>query len=341
MKFSAGGILNFIKNNKKTLFSGLLTLIFIVLIFWNLDFRLLIATFKTFNCKVLFVVLPLYLINLLIRGIRWKMLLFNCKNFKIKDSFFAYATGAALNIYFPARFGDFWRSYHVGKKLQQSKAKILGSILLERITDGIAVLFFLLFATLSYRKSEMTVELTIFSAILFIGSLAVIYLVLKFLDIDFIVQKISKIRALFSVKKTVERTGNVLKRFIEGFESLNSPKHFFTALAISILVRFIEGLIIYSIIKGFGLSVGFSLTIFVITFAALSTIIPSVSIFIGAYQYSFILAFGLYDINKAIALDVAFVNQIVSIIILAAITISYLNINNIKLGSIQKSDRTV
>lgn len=312
-----------LKQHKEKILGLFISLVFICLICWNLDFDRLIATFKIFNYKVLLLFVPLYVLSLYIRGFRWKCLLCNDKNFKVKDAFFIFTTGNTLNSYLPARAGDFWRAFHVGKLINESKMKILGSIILERIIDGISVLLILLFAVLTYRKQPWILHLTYVSTVLFLGSLFTIYFILKFDKSDVIFVKLSSIPFLARFKSFFDKISGLFNRFLQGFQALNSPKAFFLAFAASCVAWGIECILTYILILGFGHHYGISIAMFVISFLALSTIIPSSSIFVGPYQYAYILALGIYHIDKSNGLGIAFVHQITIMLIITMISILY------------------
>lgn len=183
-----------ITQHKEKIIGIIISLIFIGLILWNLDFAKLIETFKIFNYKVLILFVPLYVLGLYIRGFRWKYLLCNTSKLTANEGFFAFTTGNTLNSWLPARAGDFWRAYHIGKKLDESKMKMLGSIILERIIDGMSVLLILTFAVLTYFKHPTVLKITYIAATLFLGSLTVFFLILKFQRTDWFFEKLSNIR---------------------------------------------------------------------------------------------------------------------------------------------------
>ncbi len=329
-----------ILRHKDKILGLLISIIFIGLICWNLDFGRLIATFKIFNDKVLCVFVPLYVLSLYIRGFRWKCLLYNDKNFHVKDAFFIFTTGNTLNSYLPARAGDFWRAFHVGKLINQSKMKILGSIILERIIDGVSVLLILLFAVLTYCKQPWILQLTYIAAILFLGSLFVIYFILKFDKSEVIFEKLSSISFLARFKPLFDKASSLLSKFLLGFQALNSPKSFFMAFGASCVAWGIECILTYILILGFGHHYGISIAMFVISFLALSTIIPSSSIFVGPYQYAYILALGLYHIDKSNGLGIAFVHQITIMLIITIISIVYFNSQKTNLSEIRAEIET-
>ena len=320
--------MNKIKQHKEKILGLIISLIFIGLIFWNIDFHQLIQTFKVFNYKVLALFIPLYILSLYIRGIRWKYLLCETGKLTVKEAFFSFTTGNTLNSYLPARAGDFWRAYHIGHKLNESKMKLLGSIILERIIDGISVLLILLFAVLTYFRHEWVLNITYIAAALFIGSLTVFFIIFKYNKIDLLFEKLSNIGILKNFKPVFFKISDLLNKFMEGFQALNNPKCFSIAFLSSCTAWGIECFITYILITGFGQHYGFSIAFFVISFLALSTIIPSSSIFVGPYQYAYILALGIYHIEKSNALAIAFIHQIMIMLTITVISIIYFMITD-------------
>ena len=322
--------------NKEKIIGIIISLIFIGLIVWNLDLKQLINTFKVFNYKALLTFIPLYILGLYIRGFRWKYLL--CQNSKltVKEAFFAFTTGNTINSYLPARAGDFWRAVHVGNKLNESKMKLLGSIILERIIDGISVLLILLFAVIMFCKQPWILNITYISAALFVGSLTFFFLIFKYNKTDWFFEKLGKIKLLTRFQSLFDKAASLINKFMEGFQALNNPKCFFMAFFTSCIAWAIECILTYILICGFGTHYGFSIALFVISFIALSTIIPSSSVFVGPYQYAYILALGIYHIDKANALGIAFIHQITIMITITVISVFYFIFTDNKLQTLQK-----
>lgn len=324
-----------IRQHKEKIIGLIISLIFIGLILWNLDFRQLVSTFRIFNYKILTIFVPLYILSLYIRGIRWKYLLCGNDKLTVKEAFLSFTTGNTLNSYLPARAGDFWRAYHVGQKLDESKMKLLGSIFLERIIDGISILMILFFAVLTYFKHQWVLNITYIAAVLFFGSLFIFFTMVKFNKTDYIFEQLSKIYFLEKFKPLLKKISDLINKFIEGFQSLNNPKCFFMAFLTSCIAWGIESFLTYILILGFGQHYGISIAFFVISFIALSTIIPSSSIFVGPYQYAYILALGIYNIEKSNALGIAFIHQATIMLTTTVISIIYFMTTNTKLRDIK------
>lgn len=327
--------MDWIKKHKDKILGLIVSLVFIGLVLWNLDFNQLLETFKVFDYRVLLLFIPLYVLGLYIRGFRWKYLLCDESKISVKEAFLSFTAGNTLNSYLPARAGDFWRAYHVGNKLKESRMKLLGSIILERIIDGISVLLILFFAVLTYFKHQWVLNITYVSAALFFGSLAFFFFIFKFNKIDWFFNKLSKLPLLSKFEPQFLNIACLLNKFMQGFEALNNPKCFTYAFIASCVAWGIECIMTYLLIIGFGQHYGISVAFFVISFIALSTIIPSSSVFVGPYQYAYILALGIYHIEKANALGIAFIHQITIMVIITVISIIYFTASDTKLDEIK------
>ena len=122
--------------NKHKILALSVTVLFLVLIFYKIDWLKLLETFKTFNFKYLWIIAPLYYLTLYLRGIRWKALLMDDKKYSSYHLGAVFTVGSMLNIFLPARAGDIYRAYYLGENKNESKMKIFGSIILERTEDG-------------------------------------------------------------------------------------------------------------------------------------------------------------------------------------------------------------
>ena len=103
-----------------------------------------------------------------------------------------FTVGSMLNIFLPARGGDIYRAYYLGKNKSEKKMKIFGSIILERTLDGICVFMILLAAVLNYSRQNWIENLAYLIGAIFIGSLLIFYLMFKFNKVDYICAKCEK-----------------------------------------------------------------------------------------------------------------------------------------------------
>ncbi|MFA7657816.1 MAG: lysylphosphatidylglycerol synthase transmembrane domain-containing protein [Candidatus Gastranaerophilaceae bacterium] len=316
--------------SKKKIFALFISLAFLGLIFYKIDWMKLLQTFEMFDLKKLWMIVPIYISTLYLRGIRWKSLLLDNPKYSAYHLGAVFTVGSMLNIFLPARAGDVYRAYYLGENKQEKKMKLFGSIILERTLDGICVFLILLFAILAYSKQQWIMNLAYLIGILFVGSFIIFYLIFKFNKVDFIFEKLikfsSKLPDFFSkpLIKILESANVHTNSFIEGFEVLNSLKYSTQAFIMSIIIWLIECYVVFLIINSFHINLGFSAALFVISLISFSTMIPSTSVFLGPYQYAYILALGIYNVDKSTALAISTVHQGILMIILSIIGGYYL-----------------
>lgn len=329
---------------KRKIAALVITIALLCIIFYKIDWHELLNTFKSFNFKHIWLIVPLYVLTLYIRGIRWKALLLNDSKYSSLHLGEVFTVGSMLNIFLPARAGDVYRAYYLGSVKGEKKMKVFGSIILERTLDGISVFLMLLAAIFLYCKQQWILHIAYGIGALFVGSLIVFYLIFKFDKVDFICEKLScgckKLPEKFSASAVgiVENLCCHVKSFMEGFEVLDYPKYWTVACLTSLIVWGIEAYVAFLIVDSFGLGLGFSAGLFVLSLISFSTMIPSTSVFLGPYQVAYLMALGIFGIEKSTALAVSTVHQTLLMIILVIFGGYFLLKFNISMKDIKEAD---
>lgn len=327
---------------KRKIVALIITIALLGIIFYKINWHELISTFKDFNFKNMIYIVPLYVLTLYLRGIRWKALLLNNPKYSILHLGEVFTVGSMLNIFLPARAGDVYRAYYLGSVKEEKKMKVFGSIILERTLDGICVFLILLAAVLMYFREQWILNLAYGIGTLFIGSLLVFYLIFKFNKIDLICKKSTglaeKLPSKISqpLKSFIIKICSYINSFMEGFEVLDNFKCTIIAFLTSLIIWGIECYVAYLIVDSFDLGLRFAAGLFVISLISFSTMLPSTSVFLGPYQYAYILALGIFHIQKSTALAVSTVHQAILMLMLTAIGGFYLMKFNISINDIKK-----
>ena len=96
------------------------------------------------DANYLFIVpgLGLYLISVLFRTLRWQYLLAPMKALAVKRLYPVVVVGYMANNILPVRLGEVVRAYYVGEREKVSKVAALATIAVERVFDGLTLLFF-------------------------------------------------------------------------------------------------------------------------------------------------------------------------------------------------------
>ncbi|HBE01371.1 MAG: hypothetical protein A2096_16405 [Spirochaetes bacterium GWF1_41_5] len=89
----------------------------------------------------------------LMRAVRWKIITWVNLPFIdiIKFSF----AGAVLNLLLPVRLGEVGRAYLYTRRTETSMSNTLGSIFIERVFDGVSIVFYFSMLTFVFFSSEM------------------------------------------------------------------------------------------------------------------------------------------------------------------------------------------
>ncbi len=294
------------------------TVALLVLIFYKIDFSVLTETFKTFSYKIIPITVLLYIFTLYLRGLRWKRLLPDSNKYSTLNLSEIFTIGSMLNVYLPARAGDFYRAYLLGNKASENKMKIFASIILERIFDGIALFIILLTAVLAACRQPWIVKLTILAGFIFIFSVIAAYLIFKYNKTDTIFGFLAKL----SDKHCPKLSGVLIKlkeytnNFVSGFEPICNIRINIFSILLSLVIWIIECVIAYYVLIGFNISLNAASSLFIIGLTSFSTMIPSTSVFLGPYQYAYILALGIFGVSKSATLAIATVHQSILILVL-------------------------
>ncbi|MGE5810758.1 MAG: lysylphosphatidylglycerol synthase transmembrane domain-containing protein, partial [Ignavibacteria bacterium] len=131
------------KINIKLWISIIISMVFVVLIFYEVDFNKTEQALRDADYIYLPFAVVLSIVTNILRTYRWKYVINPIKKISTHSLFSGVAIGYMANNLLPARLGEFVRAYMMGKKEGISKSATLATIVLERILDGLALLFFL------------------------------------------------------------------------------------------------------------------------------------------------------------------------------------------------------
>ena len=309
---------------KKKILGLSITIIFFVFILYKIDLNTVIEIIKNFSPSSLCYIALFYILSLLFRGLRWKLFLSNDPKYSWFELSEVFTIGTMFNIFLPMRAGDVYRAYYLGNTKSEKKLKIFGSVILERLFDGMALFFILLFAVLNYFKTSPIINATVgIAGLVFFGSFFLAFFLMRTGKLTNIINNIEKKfpnneKLNFICKKIRVYTLS----FLEGFNILEHKKASFGAFMYSVLIWILECAVTFLIINSFGTTYPISASLFVLSLITFSTMIPSTSIFLGPFQAAYILALGIYGAEKELALAISVVHNAIltSIIVIIGIT---------------------
>ncbi len=300
---------------KKQLILLVVTIIFLVLVFNKVEIDTLWETIKKFEIKSLVSIVVIFLVSLYVRGIRWKFLLMNNPKYSTLYLGEIFTVGNMLNIFLPARAGDIYRAYYLGEEKGEKKLKIFGTIILERLFDGIAMFCILLGAIVLYSNAQWILSLTLGIGAVFITGTTCFYLIFRYNKSREVSRELMKLIPSPEVQRIIKKITTYLNIFIRGFSAFDKPLYMLFILFLSFVAWGLEAVVACLIVNSFGLNLSLLAGVFVLTLTSFSTMIPSTSVLVGPYQAAYILALGLFGVDKSAALAISTVHQVILILI--------------------------
>ena len=119
--------------------------------------------------------LLIVLVDLCLRALRWHVLLVNVEDATVRPPYrlaFGYLTlGFAANFVLPARLGDIARAVLAADTFKAPRLSIFGTILIERVSDGLTFLGLAILSSLVVASSSELRDLTAYALVLVVGGL--------------------------------------------------------------------------------------------------------------------------------------------------------------------------
>lgn len=271
---------NFITSRKFWLGLGG-TALFLGLFFWRIDLSELGDALAQADYWWVVPAVAIWFISAVLRSLRWHYLLRRLTSLSTASLYPIVIIGYMANNLLPLRSGELVRAYVLGERHNVSKMSSLGTIAVERVFDGVVLVGFLVVAGAILGLSGELRALTIIMAAVFAVVLAL-----------FIYLASSPQRATAWTKRSVsllpgalrERTQGLLDSFVDGLQSLQSPRLVVLVLATSVVAWLLEALMYYLVGLAFDIGEGFATYVMVAAAANLAIALPSTSGGIGPFE---------------------------------------------------------
>ncbi len=289
------------------------------------------------SIKWMLVFISFFLLSHLARAIRWKYIINSVKpDVSLLNSFGAVMIGYGINCAVP-RLGEVYRSMFLGKWEDISRSSLLGTVVVERVIDILALAFSVLIAVLIFPGDLYSkiawLKPTVY-AIFIIMSFAIIVLILTVRFKEKFYNIILNFVGKFSPSMAKKMAG-IFATFATGFASLKGTKNILMTIFYTFVIMFIYG---YNAYIGFYmlgmeniLPVSVSMGWIVMTISAFGIVIPTPG---GTGTYHFIaiaVLTGIFGFGEDISAAYAFLTHIIAYILFIVIMfISFYVVNNIR-----------
>ena len=116
---------------------------FLALFFLTVDVNEMANSLAGANYIFLAPAIIAYLVSVLFRTLRWRVLLRHMKPVSTRRLYPVVTIGYMANAILPMRLGEIVRSYYIGEREGISKTSALATIFIERVLDALTLLFFM------------------------------------------------------------------------------------------------------------------------------------------------------------------------------------------------------
>lgn len=247
-----------------------------------------------------------YFIGVWVRSWRWHYLLRPVKSVSTPKIFPIVAIGYMGNNIYPARAGEILRAVVLKRKEDISISASLATIVVERVFDGVVMLGFVFLnlpelATLTGTSGFIgnIQTLALWGSAAFIGALAVFLAAAMFpAQAEKVITKL--IQILLPEKFRVKAT-DIMLRFLNGLESLRSPREAIMVLLTSIVIWLLETGKYWLVMHAFDFQVSFFALMLMNGIVNLATTIPSAPGYVGTFDAPGIAVLTAYGVDQGVA----------------------------------------
>lgn len=220
------------------LISLALTAALLYLAFLGVDFHKVISNFSNISWFWVSVLAVTITLSHFIRSLRWKVMLNSVKkDTSIKNLFGALMVGYGVNCAIP-RLGEITRAVLLGRWEGLSRTSMLGTVIVERVIDMIALAISLIISVIVYNgdvyKSFPWLKNSLYVLLLvLIAAVFFLILIIKFKEkfSRFILKIVEKIS-----HKLAKKLAYIFEMLIDGFSSLKGTNNYLLTFGLTALI---------------------------------------------------------------------------------------------------------
>lgn len=318
---------------KKLIIGILVSMIFLYLAFRKVDWSELWQALKGANYWFIIPNIVLGIFSMWMRAFRWKYMVDPIKKVGLGRLFSSVMIGFMANNVLPARLGELVRAYSLGTKENISKSAAFATIVVERLFDGISILFILwitllLFPFPDWVKKGSNLFLILNFALLFL----LIFLEVKTDSTLKFLQSIFK----FLPHRLSTKAQEILLKFVSGLKVFRDVPSLIWILAWSILIWLVIGISNYFIFLVFDLHPPIQASFILLVIVSLGVMLPASPGFVGTFQFFCIISLATFGYDKNVALPFSLVLHASSYFPVTLLGLYYLRREHLSLKTLEE-----
>jgi glycosyltransferase 2 family protein len=229
-----------------------------------------------------------------VRAWRWHFLLLPLKPVPVRALFRSTMVGFMGNYLLPFHAGEVIRAVSIGQTQSISKSSALGSVVLERVLDGItlSLIPFLLIAILNLPPWVIQINALLLG--IYMAGLAVIMLsALRG-------WKHIWLKSFFSLfpQRVASRLGWTIDLFFDGTKGLSRARALLSVFLLSLLCWFLHGVYYYLLFEALNLNLSLGVALILQVVIGIGVTLPAGPGYVGNFEYATVLGLALFGIDR-------------------------------------------
>jgi len=268
----------------------------------GMDVRSLVQALRRVNYWLLAPALALVVLGLWLRALRWRLLFYPLSGLRLARLYNVTSIGYFFNSVLPFRAGDVLRSYLLAELEKLDIARVLSTVVLERIADTLTILF-LLMVLVPFVALPAALVRPVLGIALVAGLAAALLLWLAARSrrslqwVDDLLQRFALLNRPW-LRRSVAAA-------LQGVSALGSWQLALVASGWSLAIWLLATAQLYVIMWAAGLHLPLVAALAVICLTSLGMTVPSSPGYVGVFEYLTVLALGLFGVPREAALGYA------------------------------------
>ena len=295
-----------------------------------------------------------YFVSVLFRSIRWQYLLTPVKVLSVRRLYPVVIVGYMANNILPIRLGELVRSYYLGEREGVSKVSALATIAVERVFDGLTLLFFAAVVSFSLPVASFLEELSSDAGIhwLIIVLVTSLPFVLSAAIMTFAACFPSKFQVITHIVVSIlptrfrQRVSGLIQMFVNGLVVLNHPGKLAYVFVLSGPVWLSEAVMYYIIALAFdlqGVFGNFDLIAVILMVTAISNLaisIPAAGGGVGTFEVAAASTLTILGVDEALAAAYTIALHVALLLPVTLAGIIYLWFDRVSIGQLARESQS-
>jgi glycosyltransferase 2 family protein len=250
-----------------------------------------------------------------IRAWRWRYLLAPIKDIPVRPLFRSTLIGFMGNYLLPFRAGEVMRAVSIGQTQGISKSAALGSIVLERVFDGVVISLtpFLVLSAVELPLWVMRINFALLA--IYITSLVALVIATQR---GWTETWIARAMALAPLS-FARRAGPLATEFLHGMKGITHSRGLCPISLLSIACWVIHAMYFFLMFKALDFDLSFSVALVLQMVIGIGVILPAAPGYVGTFEYFTVLGLALFGIGHEAAFAYSLLAHVCQFVPVAAV----------------------